>query len=188
MKHFVIKILLGSRFLVNQEIWNRNTLAGAVACVCSCSWWSSSLRSFDFRWKGMVWLLLLLLSCLLFCAFHARFVIDGFAVLFSVTCEWCFVKIIWLRFVLRSTRGHVLICYDWMDWFTSFRGFTDRASLETLRSYCRVAQHTLIEIQATKGDVVSDSLTTQHWHIGKHGCFGIGESFEWKMRQHNRFQ
>ena len=71
------------------------------------------------------------------------------------------------------------------NWWLKYSLVRDGASLETLRSYCRAAQCTLIAIQTTKGDVFG-SFTTQPWHIGEHGYFGSGESFVWKMR-HNRF-
>ncbi len=71
------------------------------------------------------------------------------------------------------------------NWWLKYSLVRDGASLDTFRHYCRAAQYTLLAIQTTKGDVFG-SFTAAPWHTGKHGYFGSGESFVWKMR-FNRF-
>lgn len=60
----------------------------------------------------------------------------------------------------------------------------DGASLAILRRYVRGARRTILAIETTDGQVFG-SFTSTNWRYERHGFYGTGESFLWRMR-HNR--
>lgn len=57
----------------------------------------------------------------------------------------------------------------------------DGASLSTLKRYVRAAEHTIIAIESTQGNVFG-SFTSSHWKT-QPNYYGSGEAFLWKMRR-----
>lgn len=69
------------------------------------------------------------------------------------------------------------------NFWLKFSLVRDGASLNTLKRYCRAAQHTIVAIETTNGEVFG-SFTSDPWRLNNK-YFGTGESFLWRMR-HSR--
>ncbi|KAL7486470.1 hypothetical protein ACHAW6_012069 [Cyclotella cf. meneghiniana] len=69
------------------------------------------------------------------------------------------------------------------NFWLKFSLIRDGASLDILRKYCRAANHSILAIETTNGEVFG-SFTSAPWRTNNK-YFGTGESFLWRMR-HNR--
>ena len=90
--------------------------------------------------------------------------------------------------LLNFVPDHLSNCNYWLKYSL----VRDGASLDILRRYCRAANHTVLAIETTDGDVFG-SFTSSPWTCRRHrpnfnssfsgsGFYGTGESFLWRMR------